>query len=123
MIIRTSDDTITDEAVKSFQDAVRKIAHFVSATQINEKGTTIADFKAQYLNVLNRTDKGSLEVITRSNRRYVILDEGQVRALANNAQPQPFAGDLLEGLQLLPATDARPRAMSVNVPSLGRLPE
>ena len=123
MIIRTSSDAATDDAVTSFHEAVRKIAHLVNATHINEKGTTIAKFKTEYSTILDRTDEGSLEIITRSKRHYVILEEGQVLALANSVQPPRFAGDLLDDLQLRPATEARPRAISVNVPSLGRLPE
>jgi pyoverdine/dityrosine biosynthesis protein Dit1 len=125
MLIRPFADTlpVTDDLAMSFHDAVRKMAHFIEASHINEKGTTISEFKAQYSNVLNRTDNGSLEVITRSNRRYVILDEDQVLTLVKNAQPQHLAGELLADLHLLSATEARPRAHSVNTPSLGRLPE
>lgn len=106
----------------SFHEAVMKVASFVEANQVNEKGTTISDFKAQYSSVLNRTEQGSLEVITRNSRRYVILDEHQVLALVKNAKSQQLAGELLADLPLLPATEARPRVHSVNTPSLGRLP-
>lgn len=105
----------------AFHRAILKLASLVEANQVNEAGTTISDFKAHYSSVLDRADNGSLEVITRNNRRYVILSEGQVVALVKNALPQPLAGELLADLPLLPYDEHRPRAQSINTVNSGRL--
>lgn len=107
----------------SFHDALIKLALLVGAKQVNEAGTTISEFKAHYSAVLDRADAGALEVITRNKRRYVILGEAQITALATRAKSQCLAGDLLADLPRLPSTDSRPRVRSKNTINSGRLPE
>lgn len=105
-----------------------KVAAMVEANQVNEAGTTISEFTKHYAAVLDRTDQGSLEVITRHNRRYVILGEEQIAALVKNSKSgqlagELLAGELLAGLPLLPYDEHRPRVQSINTVNAGRLPK
>lgn len=125
MTVRDADDTFGENMGETFHDAVTKLATFVDASNINESGTTISEFKAKYSHVLDRSERGSLEVITRHNRRYVILDEAQVLALTKNAHSSPMAADLLADLALPVAGENIPRSRAPKGAPvrLGRLPE
>jgi len=109
----------------TLQEALEKLVSFVGAKDIGQDEMTITEFKAKYSTVLNRTDRGSLQVIKRNRRRYVILDEEQVRALTQNAYSTQFAGALLADLPLPAAGDTVPRSRlpASGLVRVGRLPE
>jgi hypothetical protein len=116
---------LPSDATTPFHEAIIKLAAFIGATRINEAGTTVSDFKAQYVDVLARAEEGSLEVITRHKRRYVILEAKQVLALTKNAQVLPAAAELLADLPLMSVSDVAPprsRAPGADLVRLGRLP-
>lgn len=115
---------VGDTFTQSFYGAIKKLATIVGTSSVNEGGTPISSFRAQYAHVLNRTDAGSLEVITRNNRRYVILNEAQLVALTKNVHLEPLAAELLSDLALLPATGdkLRSRLPNSSFVRLSRLP-
>jgi hypothetical protein len=113
MLIRPLDEQSSEanEWTKSFHRAVQKLASLLGAAeeQINEEGTNISSFKAQYSNVLHRSKSGSVEVITQNSYPYIILAGDQVMALADNAdlKVEKTMGELFPDLPCLPGTHER----------------
>lgn len=116
---------LAEDFASTFQGALEKLVSFVGAKEVDQGEITITEFKAKYASVLNRTDRGSLQVIKRNSRRYVILDEDQVLALTQNAHTTPLAGALLADLPLPSARNSAPRSRlpASGLVRIGRLPE
>ena len=115
---------VTEDFATTFQGALEKLVSFAGAKEVDEGEITITEFKAKYASVLNRTDRGSLKVIKRNSRRYVILDEDQVLALTQHAHTSPAASSLLADLPLPSAGEGAPRSRlpASGLVRLGRLP-
>lgn len=122
---RLAAHSLAEDFASRFQGALEKLVSFVGAKEVDQAEITITEFKAKYASVLNRTDRGSLQVIKRNSRRYVILDEDQVLALTQNAHSTPSAGALLADLPLPSAGDSAPssRLPASGLVRVGRLPE
>lgn len=122
---RLNAHALTEDFASTFQAALEKLVSFVGAKEVDRGEITITEFKAKYASVLNQTDRGSLKVIKRNSRRYVILDEDQVLALMQNAHTTPPAGALLADLPLPSAGDSAPRSRlpASGLVRVGRLPE
>lgn len=122
---RLAAHALAEDVASTFQGALDKLASFVGAKEVGRQEMTISEFKAKYASVLNRTDSGSLQVIKRNSRRYVILDEAQIMALTENTHSSLSAGALLADLRLPSANGNTPRSRlsASGLARAGRLPE
>jgi hypothetical protein len=105
-----------------FSIALREIARRIGAQVGDEVRTPISEFKSNYSPILDRASGGSVEVLTRGKRRYVILDEAIVEALILEANDRKTIGEAFAGLPSMPAGGRRPLDMSIASVDQYRLP-
>jgi hypothetical protein len=61
--------------------------------------TPISLFKARYPNYLDKANRNEVQVISQGSKRYVLLSEEQVIALAEREGEQRSLGDIVRGIE------------------------
>ena len=81
-----------------FARAMSTVFDAVPGVSIEPEPTAISKFKASCDDVLNGVNEGRLQVLIEGKRRYVLLSEDQVIALAQIRERSPSLGDVVRGV-------------------------
>lgn len=108
--------SIAQSDPSKFMEAVHWLADGVGGAISTPAGTTISEFKTHYATVLDRAEHGYVEIVTRGNKRFVIIFESQLVELKEHTESKQTVGDLFADLPDLPENVVLPRAVSKAVP-------
>ena len=89
---------VTTPEDDAFARAMSTVFDAVPGVSIESEPTAIAKFKISCDDVLNGVNEGRLQVLIEGKRRYVLLSEDQVIALAQIRKRSPSLGDIVRGV-------------------------
>jgi len=89
---------VTTPEDDAFAHAMSTVFDAVPGVSIEPEPTAIAKFKASCDDVLNGVNEGRIQILLESKRRYVLLSEDQVIALAQIKERSPSLGDVVRGV-------------------------
>jgi len=81
-----------------FAHAMSTLFNALPSTSTEPEPTAFANFKICCDDVLNGADQGKIQVLLEGKRRYVLLSEDQVIALARIRQASQSLGGVLKGV-------------------------
>ncbi|MCH7344334.1 type II toxin-antitoxin system Phd/YefM family antitoxin [Pelomonas sp. CA6] len=85
-----------------FFRAAASLVDAISGVTLDAKPTPISKFKASYGEVLDNVNHGRVQVIQQGRRRYVLLSEDQVIALAQQNKKTRSLGDIIRSVEQPP---------------------
>jgi len=100
-------------------DSFARIVHGwlarVSGLTMDSDPTPISKFKASYGAVLDDVNRGRVQVITQGGKRYLLMSEDQVIAIASTSQSPRSLGEAARGL-VSPDRPLDPKNLHVKAP-------
>jgi len=81
-----------------FLTAATSLVDAIDGFRLNRKATKISDFKAKYSTVLNEANGGTVQLISQGGKRYLLLSEEQVIALAEQSKQTHTMADVIEAI-------------------------
>ena len=82
-----------------FARAATSLVDVLHGFTIDLKPTTISRFKASYGEVLQNANQGRIQVIAQGKKRYLLLSEEQVIALAQQSKKPRMLGELVRSIK------------------------